>query len=238
MKNKLPYIFSSLVLLVPSAHIIYSLARGYLIEFVFMILFPLCAFAVSLLLASIRRLPAIRYIFPCIISVGVIFICGFIGLFAHTEYRHTSLDWYAVYSISDNKCYQADVYEYDLINIFGSESTTVIYQYNEEDFDEAVKETEDKNTFYTDIVDLNHGVDLSAEFTVEGFVFRVVNDGDDTYLDYPKEVHMIGVNRETCEIAEITFLSSDLDYIDDFVSFTEYDCGWSYIMKKHKAHRV
>lgn len=238
MKDRLPVVFSSLVLVVPVGHIIYSVIRGYLIEWEFMVLFPLCAFAVSVLLTFVRKIQLLSHAVPYIISVGVIIICGFFGLIGHTEYSHTSLDWYAAYSISGENCYKADIYEYDLDNIFGSESTTVIYQYYEDEFDEAVRSFDEKNTYYTRITSMNHGVDLSAEFTVEGFVFRVVNDGDNTYLDYPKEVHMIGVNRETCEIAEITFLSGDLDYIDDFVSFTEYDCGWSYIMKKHKAHRV
>ncbi len=235
MKNRLPFIFSSLVLLVPTVHIIYSLIRGYLIEFEFMVFFPLCAFAISLLLASVKKVPFISHVFPYIISVAVIFICGFFGMFGHTEYRHSTLDWYAAYTLTSGDCDRVDTYEYDLVNIFPSDSTTVIYLYNEEKFDNAVKKLDEKYTFYTDLISLDCDYDPNPFFTVGNFDFRIVKETDGEWTDYfPKFVHLIGVNKQSKEIADIMFYSSDLDYISDLTSFVEYDCGWNYIMKKHK----
>ena len=239
MKNKLPYIFSFLVLIVPAVHIIRSLVLGHLIEWGFMVIFPLCALVISLLFASVKKVLAVRLVFPYIISVGVIFICGFFGTLGHTEYRHSSFDWYAAYSMTSGTCDRIDTYEYDLVNIFPSDSTTVIYQYNEESFDDTVKRLDEEYTFYTDLTHLDCDYDPNPFFTVEGFDFRIVVESGEEWLEYfPKFVHLIGVNEQTKEIADIMYYSGDLDYIPDLPSFVEYDCGWSYIMKKHKAHRV
>ena len=231
MKNKLPYIFSFLVLIVPAHNIILSLIKGRLIEWEFMVIFPLSALCVSLLLASVKKIPLISHVLPYIITVGVIALCSFFGMFGYTEYNHSTLSRHESHAMTDGRCSEIDVYEYNLVNIFGSSSSTVIYQYIDEYFDEAVEELDTEHEFYSELYSLNHNHDVGTSFSVSGFDFRVVASQE--YDHFPKEVHLIGMNRQTMEIAEVFFSSSELDYISDFTDFTEYDCGWKYIMKKH-----
>lgn len=232
MKNRLPFIFSSFVLIVPAHHIILSLAKGRLIEWD-MVILPLVALGISLLLASVKKIPLISHVLPYIITVGVIAFCSFFGMLGYTEYNHSTLSWHASYAMTDGKCSEIDVYEYNLVNIFGSSSSTVIYQYLDESFDEAVEELDTEYEFYSELYSLNHNHDVGTSFSVSDFDFRVVDSQEYDY--FPKEVRLIGVNKQTKEIADVFFSSSELDYVDDFTSFTEYDCGWKYIMKKHNS---
>ena len=66
---------------------------------------------------------------------------------------------------------------------------------------------------------------------IDGFLFRRLADeeGAEMYSSYPKEVHIVGTNDETCEIVYLDFYDFDLDYIPDLTEFISKDCGWDAI---------
>lgn len=123
----------------------------------------------------------------------------------------------------------------DIAFIFESDSYTLLCDYSEAEYKEALASLEVRCKFRTEAMgtgryDVNH-----AEITIEPYAtigddrFRVLfpEDGD-TFMFY-KSCRMIVTNDVKRQIAYIVFTDYDLDYAEDLTAFINDYCGWKYI---------
>ena len=114
--------------------------------------------------------------------------------------------------------------------IFYSDSYVLICEYTEAEYLQQKALLTEKYVFEYETDEYDGNV-CYPYAEINGFYFRRLADveGADMYESYPKEVHIVGTNDETCEIVYLDFYDFELDYIPDLTEFISEDCGWNAI---------
>lgn len=123
----------------------------------------------------------------------------------------------------------------DIAFIFESDSYTLLCDYGEAEYKEALAALEGRCDFRTEAMGTGRYDDNHAEITIEPYAaigddrFRVLfpEDGD-TFMFY-KSCLLIMTNDAKRQIAYIVFTDYDLDYAEDLTAFINEYCGWKYI---------
>lgn len=233
-KNK-AFMFSLIVSFViasiPLVYIIFCLANSYIVPG-YIILFLVVSFAISLLLTLIKKIPnIIKVILSVLILLVTLFIFLFFSFFGVTvEFRAFDgakeiNEYYTDFDFDKFGEYESiSNYKYHAMSIFQQEAYTTILKYNKENFAKEKSNIENNYRFYTEPVEKEGSEPI---FSYEDFDFRVeISDW------YPKELYLIGINNESCEIAYVYFQDYDLDEVSDFKDILDYYCGWRYVIKE------
>ncbi len=123
----------------------------------------------------------------------------------------------------------------DIAFIFESDSYTLLCDYGEAEYKEALAALEGRCDFRTEAMGTGRYDDNHAEITIEPYAaigddrFRVLfpEDGD-SYWFY-NGCRLIMTNDAKRQIAYIVFTDYDLDYAEDLTAFINEYCGWKYI---------
>ena len=217
MKEKTPYIYGNYT---PYRELL--IIGVCIVVFVLMLLFNMC----------IKR----RWLSALVNIIVIIALCnpftlvlGFIGI-------TTSVNYYTIESEADfDRC--ADdmgtdfnnfprYNEFDEQNVrflgkvdagaFFYQSITAIVKYDSLELCEAdYKAYIDSHQFLTEPVINCDGYYLIAapEFYYEGIFFKVVTEGEEDY--FPKQIYMIGIDRENSTLYYLYLDDRDLDYVAD-----------------------
>lgn len=224
-------IVSFVIASIPLIYIIFCLVNSYIVPG-YIILFLLVSFAISLLLVLIKKIPnVIKAILSVSVFLITLFVFIFFSLFGNTVefrafdnakeineyYEEFDFDKFGEYESISN-------YKYHSMAIFQQEAYTTILKYDEENFAKEKSLIENNYKFYSESVEEE---EAEPEFSYENFDFRV-----EISEWYPKELHLIGTNDETCEIVHVYFQDYDLDSVTDFEEFLDYYCGWRFVVKE------
>ncbi len=218
---------SCFMLLIPIVYIIVCLLNSYIVSGI-ILLIPVIPFVLSLTLVLIKKIPNIvKVILPILILLVTLCVFLFFSFFGVTiEFRAYDGEeeingYYTDFNFDKFGEYESiSNYKYREISIFPCESDSTILKYNKDNFKKLKQDINSTYTFYGDKC-----------FEFEDFDFYVININD-----YPTEIELVGVNNESCEIAYVTFISSEitLDYddIEPIEEFLNFYCGWKYILKE------
>lgn len=136
----------------------------------------------------------------------------------------TNIDSYAknfMPAIKDLPEYQNISFKYNHFSLIllGTGGITLVVKYNEETFENEKKKLAEKYKY------LDHKVlsnfDRSKyyipeyEFSINNYIFKVVDSSENYQAEYPKSFGMIGISEEEKSIAYLYFLDLDLDYIEE-----------------------
>lgn len=218
---------SCFMLLIPIVYIIVCLLNSYIVSGI-ILLIPVIPFVLSLTLVLIKKIPNIvKIILPILILFVTLCVFLFVNFFGVTiEFRtfdgeEEINEYYTDFNFDKFGDYESiSNYKHREISIFPCESDSTILKYNKDNFKKLKQDINSTYTFYGDKC-----------FEFEDFDFYVININD-----YPTEIELVGVNNESCEIAYVTFISSEitLDYddIEPIEEFLNFYCGWKYILKE------
>ena len=215
MKEKIPYLYGNYTpyreLLIIGVCIVIS---------VLMLLFNIC----------IKR----KWLSTLVNIIVVIALCNPLTLFLSLFGIPTSVNYYTIENEADfNQCaddmgidfnYFPKYNEFDKQNVrfvgkvesgfFFYQSVTAIVKYDSLELCEAdYKSYIDSHQFLTDPVIENDGDYLIAapEFHYEEIFFKVVTAGEEDY--FPKQIYLIGIDRENSTLYYLYLDDHDLDYI-------------------------
>lgn len=242
MRKSKSYIFSliatGIIASMPILYIIICLICSYIPSWLLLSI-PVSAILLSLPMVLIKKLHgAIRVILSSFLLILTLVSFAFLGFFCPTvEFRSFDNAEEINNFYNENNRYDDDFdfekygeyesisnYKYHSMAIFSQEAYTTILKYNEDNFDAEKSNIENSYKFYTTPIE---NEEAEPVFSYEGFDFRTeISDW------YPKEMHLVGINEETHEIAYVSFQDYDLDSISDYNEFLDYYCGWRYIIKE------
>ncbi|MBQ8210558.1 MAG: hypothetical protein IJZ35_08260 [Clostridia bacterium] len=218
---------SCVILLIPIVYIIVCLFNSYIVSGL-LLLIPVISFVLSLILVLIKKIPnIIKVILPILILLVTLFVFLFFSFFGVTvEFRAFDgvdeiNEYYTDFNFDEFGEYESiSSYKYREISIFPFESDTTILKYDKVNFEESKQDINSTYAFYSE-----------KSFTFEDFDFKVIDIND-----YPTEIELVGVDNESCEIAYVTFRSSEitlgLDDIEPLDEFLNFYCGWEYVLKE------
>lgn len=226
---KIGFTVSCFLLLIPIVYIIVCLINSYIVSGI-MLLIPVAPFILSLILIFIKKIPdivkVILPIFLLIIALCVFLFFSFFGV--TTEFRTFDGEkeingYYTDFNFDKFGDYEdISSYKHREISIFPSESDSTIVKYDKDSFEKIKQDIYSNYTFYSD-----------KSFIFEGFDFKVTDIDE-----YPTKIELVGVNNESCEIAYVKFISTeisldfeDIDPIDEYLNFY---CGWKYVLKERR----
>ena len=215
MKEKIPYLYGNYT---PYRELL--IIGVCIIIFVLMLLFNMC----------IKR----KWLSTLVNIIVVIALCNPLTLFLSLFGIPTSVNYYTIENEADfNQC--ADdmgtdfsnfpkYNEFDEQNVrfvgkvdagfFFSQSITAIVKYDSLELCEAdYKAYIDSHQFLTEpVIDRNGDYLIAApEFYYEGIFFKVVTEGEEDY--FPKQMYMIGIDRENATLYYLYLDDHDLDLI-------------------------
>lgn len=125
---------------------------------------------------------------------------------------------------------QVEFYQYrEKALFFYHQADVLICNYSEDMYDDHIAALEQRYVFQSESMEAcDRFCDPAGRIGDYYFRFLAI---DGTYDDiyYPKQVVLIGTNDVTSEVVYIAFDDIDLDYIDSFERFVNYDCGWQHI---------
>lgn len=241
MRKSKAYIFSivatGIIASIPILYIIVCLICSYIPSWLFLSI-PVSAILLSLPMVLIKKLHgAIRVILSSFLLILTLVSFAFLGFFGPTvefrafenaekinEYYNENENLNDDFGFEKFGEYESiSNYKYHSMAIFSQEAYTTILKYDKENYVNEKINIENSYEFYSEPIENEEAEPL---FSYEGFDFKV-----EISEWYPKELHLIGTNRETCEIAHIYFYDFDLDSITDFEDFLNDYCGWRYIVK-------
>ncbi|MBQ8404520.1 MAG: hypothetical protein IJX55_08900, partial [Clostridia bacterium] len=113
--------------------------------------------------------------------------------------------------------------------IFTCNSYALISEYNEEEYEVQKALLNEKYIFQSEEMG---AFDTVCEHTavVDGYFFRTLSvEGEYKYINYPKNMFLIGTNDQTKEIVYMYFNDIDLDYISSLEDFINDDCGFEHM---------
>lgn len=119
--------------------------------------------------------------------------------------------------------------------IFESNSYTLLCDYNEAAYKEALASLEGRCDFRTEAMGTGRYDENHAEITIEPYAmigndcFRVLFPEDGDPFMFYKGCRLIMANDVKRQIAYIVFTDQDLDYAENLTEFINEDCGWKYI---------
>ncbi len=254
MKNKIVFAvgmtFSLASLFLIIYDFIYHKINSYIVIYDFVAIM-LVAFAVSLFFVLVKKMPSfLKCTVPVVLFLFTLAFLLFLRMGGVVEFRafegeseieayneslegKTELELYFSPVIEIDKYGDfSDIsyYKYHLQSIFSDKAHTVIAKYSKENFEETVKHIENDYTFVDEPVIEG---DMLPVFTFEGFDFRMITH-EHISTSYPRSVYLIGINRNTSEIAYVSFENMDLDSISNFENFISSYCGWHHIIKERK----
>lgn len=224
-------IVSFVIATIPLIYTVFCLINRYIVPG-YLILILIVSFAISFLLALIKKIPnVIKVILSSVILLLTLAIFVFFSFFGNTvEFRtfdnaEEIRDYYSDFDFKKFGEYESiSNYKYHSMSIFQQEAYTTILKYNKDNFDAEKSKIENSYKFYTMPIE---NEEAEPVFSYEGFDFRTeISDW------YPKEMNLVGINEESHEIAYVSFQDYDLDSISDYEEFLDYYCGWRYIVKK------
>ena len=243
----IPAIFSSITtVLLVICYAVYKI--NFLVLHWRLMLFPVIVMAVSWFFCFVKRLP--KFIKYSVAVLCLLLSLGFYGfnlLAGYQEFRvYEGIEEIAEYNENVESgelawrllSYSHKVeteeygsfsdityYVYHFWAIFTDHAYTIVAEYSDEEFEKTVKEIENEYAFALEPV--LEG-DAQPFANLDGFEFRLVAD-ENLSEHYPKYLYVIGINRDTREIAHINFSNKDLDGLFDFEYFVESYCGWYWI---------
>lgn len=242
MRKSKSYIFSliatGIIASIPILYIIICLICSY-IPSCLLLSIPVSAILLSLPMVLIKKLhSAIRVILSSFLLILTLVSFAFLGFFGPTvEFRSFDNAEEINNYYNENNRYDDDFdfekfgeyesisnYKYHSMAIFQQEAYTTILKYSEDNFEAEINNIEDSRKFYSTPIEKE---EAEPVFSYAGFDFRV-----EISEWYPKEMHLVGINEETHEIAYVSFQDYDLDSIWDYEEFLDYYCGWRYIIKE------
>ena len=217
MKEETPYLYGSYI---PYREIL--IIGICIVVFVLMLLFNM----------RVKR----KWLFALVNIIVIIALCNPITLFLGLIGIPTCVNYYTIESEADfNQC--VDDMETDFSNFprynefdeqnvrfvgkvyagfFSYQSITAIVKYDSLELCEAdYKAYIDSHQFLTEpVIDRDGDYLIAApEFYYEGIFFKVVTEGEEDY--FPKQIYMIGIDRENSTLYYLYLDDHDLDYIAD-----------------------
>lgn len=203
-----------------------------------LLVFIIIGFILSLIFALIKKIPTkLKTICSiAILCITAFSFCFFYSLGGHKEFRsYNSAEIVKSYKSDDAPTgfsneerfideidENATAYKYFSTGLLQQLSYTIITKYDENDFDEKIREIDEKYSFCEKTSDDGEG----CPFSCWGFYFRLIYSSDNSY---PKQMRFIGINDSTKEIAYITFEDYEIDSVSDFGGLLANNCGWMYI---------
>lgn len=242
MKKAAAPIIASLNLVMLIAYLIFCGVKSHIPSQVICIAF-IISFALSLVFILIKKIPNfVKIIISSILVIFTFSSCFFLSLIGgYIEFKayedSKAIQEYeankGVEQFDDDITYDYGNYEdiayytYLSTGIFQQEAKTLICKYDDTNFENKVNSINSEYKFFLYPVD---DEEPKSIFTHNGFNFRLIMT-DTTREWYPKEMHFIGINNDTNEVAYVVFNDSDLDSVWDYHDLIEYDCGWKYIKR-------
>ena len=183
-----------------------------------------------------------------ILCMGVLLVVGFLALLMPKKImRSTSSDPVSKFEAGVSKVYDGDIlmpldvgnpvsmtyynYEYMMI-IFESRSYTLVCDYDEAGYEEALASLEERYDFRTETfmggVENNETIWLDPVYDIGDEHFRVLApaDGEEGFM---KKNIIIMTDDVNHEIAYIVFADPDLDVVTEMDYFIGSYCGWDHI---------
>ena len=183
-----------------------------------------------------------------ILCMGVLLVVGFLAiLMPKAMMRSTSSDPVSKFEAGVSKVYDGDIlmpldvgnpvsmtyynYEYMMI-IFESRSYTLVCDYDEAGYEEALASLEERYDFRTEAlmggVENNETIWLDPVYDIGDEHFRVLApaDGEEGFM---KKNIIIMTDDVNHEIAYIVFVDPDLDVVTEMDYFIGSYCGWDHI---------
>ena len=136
----------------------------------------------------------------------------------------TKIDSYAknfMPAIKDLPEYQNISFKYNHFSLvlLGTGGITLVVKYNEETFENEKKKLAEKYKYLDHKVFSNFNRSKyyipEYEFSINNYIFKVVDSSENYQAEYPKSFGMIGISEEEKSIAYLYFLDLDLDYIEE-----------------------